>query len=791
MRTDDPGWSGVSLSSGPGSGMAQPLSKTIDEIARSIKQGKVDSAVSRLKTVVDRIRDERELNRLGDLLARAGRVEESLQLYEKIGEGYAKNGILPKAVAIYKKILRLVPDHRHAKLQLGVLYLKQNIRGEASRWLLEAAEAFDRLEEFENSLKVYETLAAADPSDPDRQLKLAAARIAAGGRSDLAAEQLAVFAEHRSEGPASELGVEFYRAAVELCPQVPSLLAGLAAGLRNGSLPSDALEFLDGLPSETQQDSLIRGERILCLLAQERNQEALEALLEENAACPAESVWVEVVRALLEVEGNTQLWEKLDEVLTRWGRSGIEERSMSLLRCLADLKEPGYIPALKRLGNALGEAQESAEWKRVQSRLVRAYEKDGRTEEAAEANSALGRADNATADAAPGVPAGDAEPNSLDKSTRTVEPAATDFSKTEVSQGGAASLDLKLPNSKSDRDFAQGRLAQAIAMEKYGLIDQALAQCMEVTRRFPGYREAWERTAHLLSLRGSIGPLRDALVSLALAQLVAGETDEAIETVKRARAKAPLELSVRARLQDLGLLDKKFVRHAPAVTEAKAPKKGTPSSPEPQPTVASKPAGKEVLIDFEFDTEDAEEQSESAPEPVSEEDDLSAIAAALESSIVDEVPDTPLVPEAEGEESLDDVFAAFKEQVAKEVDDDDHRTHYDLGIAYKEMGLLDESVREFEIASDDPALRCESCAMIAVLYRQQEDSARAVEWYQKALDSTESEDGVISNLRYEMAEMLVEVGETDQAMKIYRDLEILQPGFRDVQGLIEKLETRS
>ena len=36
------------------------------------------------------------------------------------------------------------------------------------------------------------------------------------------------------------------------------------------------------------------------------------------------------------------------------------------------------------------------------------------------------------------------------------------------------------------------------------------------------------------------------------------------------------------------------------------------------------------------------------------------------------------------------IFSAFKERVQEEVGSEDHRTHYDLGIAYQEMGLVRE-----------------------------------------------------------------------------------------------------
>lgn len=51
-----------------------------------------------------------------------------------------------------------------------------------------------------------------------------------------------------------------------------------------------------------------------------------------------------------------------------------------------------------------------------------------------------------------------------------------------------------------------------------------------------------------------------------------------------------------------------------------------------------------------------------------------------------------------GEEQADftDMLEKFKAGVAANVDDEDFDSHYDLGIAYREMGLIDEAIAEFQ-----------------------------------------------------------------------------------------------
>src|SRR6185295_3867757 len=76
------------------------------------------------------------------------------------------------------------------------------------------------------------------------------------------------------------------------------------------------------------------------------------------------------------------------------------------------------------------------------------------------------------------------------------------------------------------------------------------------------------------------------------------------------------------------------------------------------------------------------------------------------------------VLEAEGvatpppeEQDFGEIFKAFQQKVDEVVDADDLKTHYELAIAYKEMGLVDEAVAEFQYVARDPERLVECSAM--------------------------------------------------------------------------------
>jgi tetratricopeptide (TPR) repeat protein len=59
----------------------------------------------------------------------------------------------------------------------------------------------------------------------------------------------------------------------------------------------------------------------------------------------------------------------------------------------------------------------------------------------------------------------------------------------------------------------------------------------------------------------------------------------------------------------------------------------------------------------------------------------------------------------EGLQNIQDLISQFKKEVFDSIGEGDYRSHYDLGVAYKGMGLFQEAMEEFEIASRDINLK--------------------------------------------------------------------------------------
>jgi tetratricopeptide (TPR) repeat protein len=169
-------------------------------------------------------------------------------------------------------------------------------------------------------------------------------------------------------------------------------------------------------------------------------------------------------------------------------------------------------------------------------------------------------------------------------------------------------------------------------------------------------------------------------------------------------------------------------------------------------------------------------------------DEYIDLASELEQELAEE---EAMVEEAtgrgKGEALLEEVFREFQKGVAEQLSEDDSDTHFNLGIAYKEMGLLNEAITEFKVASHDQMFFVEACTMIGVCSIDLGEHAEAAEWYQKALVAPELNMDARTALRYELAAAFEKTGEVDQAVGLFEQILEHDPSFRDVSERLANL----
>ena len=191
--------------------------------------------------------------------------------------------------------------------------------------------------------------------------------------------------------------------------------------------------------------------------------------------------------------------------------------------------------------------------------------------------------------------------------------------------------------------------------------------------------------------------------------------------------------------------------------------------------------------------EQPESVGEERPEELfAEEDEYIDLAQELEQELAAE---EAMVEEAtgrgKGEALLEEVFREFQRGVAEQLSEEDSDTHFNLGIAYKEMGLLPEAIGEFQISARDASFFVESCSMIGVCYLEQGLFEQAAQWYRKALSAPDLTPDTKLALLYDLGSSLEAGGDEGEAVSVYSEVASVDPGFRDVTDRLEDLRQQS
>jgi tetratricopeptide (TPR) repeat protein len=149
-----------------------------------------------------------------------------------------------------------------------------------------------------------------------------------------------------------------------------------------------------------------------------------------------------------------------------------------------------------------------------------------------------------------------------------------------------------------------------------------------------------------------------------------------------------------------------------------------------------------------------------------------------------------LAESAPGEEehSLDEIFKAFKKGVEQQVEETDYETHYNLGIAYKEMGLIEEAIGEFQIAAKDTKRLVQCCSMLGICFREKGMTNLAVKWYQRGLESPSDDDEEYQGLKYDLAVLYMEMGDYARSQELFTDVYGVNAKYRDVSKKIKEIE---
>ncbi|MEP6707628.1 MAG: tetratricopeptide repeat protein [Pyrinomonadaceae bacterium] len=765
--------------------------KVVRSAEKYLALGKIPEAIKEYEQLVaNDLEDLTALNMLGDLYVRVGNKEQAMTCFVRIAEHYREADFALKAIAMYKKIERLRPRDPEVAEKLAALYGMQGLIVEARAQYLIVADAYTRAGESRKALEVLRNIADLDPENTDIRIKLAEGYLKEGVTSEAAAA-FVVAGEHLVARGAADAAVEAYTRAQGIQPNDQAVLNGILAAQAARGTADEAVEIIERAVAENPDEPALLeilarayiaaedaagAERVTAELAAKdpdsylRFVEVAHLHLNSGNLDGAVSVAARIVEQMLAAREEVALLELVNEVLARdpehvqglrllvrihWWQRDMDKLRAALERLLEAAEAAGLVEderyALTQLTRLVPDQP---------GYFARLQELGGEVEEA----SAEALPDFQSA--AEGIPTFEGaaiggEASEFSEAVESSQAVAFEWNRVEDAPApdpSASFADLDQTSTATDDSAtikgdteveATGSGFQEISFETAGPealpSDHDLKKSPDVDRETM-FRQELESVDFYINQ----GYADIALDTLELLERQFGSHDDI--DVRRDLLKSTAAPAA------VGGVDKAQAKEpADAVPFAQVEIETTPP-PAPTPFVPA-----EAL------------PAEKAPEPV-----MSSPAPVIDPGLAD----------------LIEEFRVAADDEEPRPTEADYETHYNLGLAYKDLYMPDEAVEEFQVAAglvrpgDGTARYLNCCNMLGHCFLQKGLPRLAVMWFKKGLNSPGHSEEEYQALRYDLGSAYEEMGNLDQAIDVFSEVYGVNISYRGVAKKLRQLQER-
>ncbi len=137
------------------------------------------------------------------------------------------------------------------------------------------------------------------------------------------------------------------------------------------------------------------------------------------------------------------------------------------------------------------------------------------------------------------------------------------------------------------------------------------------------------------------------------------------------------------------------------------------------------------------------------------------------------------------------MLTKFKQGVTSNVDDTDHESHYDLGVAYKEMGLLDEAISEFQKALRGTEQRVRTYEALGQCFVEKRQYQIAMTILLRALNDAGASDDTLVGVLYLLGYASESLQKWEDAVGYYERVFTVDIQFRDVGERLSAVERKA
>jgi len=319
----------------------------------------------------------------------------------------------------------------------------------------------------------------------------------------------------------------------------------------------------------------------------------------------------------------------------------------------------------------------------------------------------------------------------------------------------------------------------------------------ELIRLDPNGVRYHQKRVEIAFRSGERPKLIEAYLELADALLRVGALDKALAVYRRVSEHDPGNSRALSALDALSSVEDTLPPIPPAPTAAR-----TTAAPEPPPEPLAEMADE---ADAAFDAiaevppaapavPTGRKSRKSVPAPKVPEPQPTGDFIDFGALVMDDeaVKDTRMRVEDEeptGDEQKDfqDMLQQFKRGIDANIDAEDFQAHYDLGVAFKEMGLLDEAIAEFQKALRSPEVRLKTTESLGSAFFEKRQYAIAEAILKRAVESLGATDDEQIGVIYWLGRSQEAQGKVEQAITTFERVLAVDIGFQDAGARMSKL----
>ncbi len=145
-------------------------------------------------------------------------------------------------------------------------------------------------------------------------------------------------------------------------------------------------------------------------------------------------------------------------------------------------------------------------------------------------------------------------------------------------------------------------------------------------------------------------------------------------------------------------------------------------------------------------------------------------------------------PTGDEQADFDELLRRFKRGLAENVDAEDYQAHYDLGVAFKEMGLVDEAIAEFQKALRGSSNSIRAYEALGQCFVEKTQYPIATALLQRAISVQGTDEQQLVGVLYLLGFASEQMGRHEDALRYYQRVFAIDLEFRDITQRVSAME---